>query len=182
MSDEPSADRQDPDQPAIQPPLPVPTPRDPVDSTDLQVHVVSTAPLVVKVTGEIDIATGAKLREELLGAIRRYGVRLALDLGGVTFMDCAGINVLLAARRHARFEGGWVLVLRASRCVRKVLMLTGLHREFALPDPDVGDGPIRSTQRRLKANRRLGSPGTVICRGRESSDRGAGNPKAGSFL
>src|SRR5215472_146330 len=119
-------------QPDIQAPLPVPHPRNPVDSTDLQVDVLSTAPLVVKVSGEINIASGPKLREELLGVMRRHGARLALDLGGVTFMDCAGINVLLAARRRARLEGGWVRVPRASRRARKVLMLTGLDKEFAL--------------------------------------------------
>ena len=59
---------------AIQPPLPAP--RDPVDYPDLQVDVVSTAPLVVTVSGEIDIASGPKLREELSGAMRRHGARL----------------------------------------------------------------------------------------------------------
>jgi len=54
----------------------------------------------------------------------------------VTFMDCAGINVLLAARRRARLEGGWVRVPRASRRARKVLMLTGLHREFTPAGPE----------------------------------------------
>jgi anti-anti-sigma factor len=131
MSNELTATRRDSTQPDIHAPLPVPPPRNPVDSTDLQVDVLSTAPLVVTVSGEIDIATGPKLREELLGAMRRYEARLALDLSGVTFMDCAGINALLAARHHARLKGGWVRVLRASRRARKVLMLTGLHQEFA---------------------------------------------------
>src|SRR5215469_17785201 len=130
MRDELTATRLDSTQPATQAPLPVPPPRDPVERTDLQVDVLSAAPLVVGVSGEIDIASAPKLREELLGAMRRHGARLALDLGGVSFMDCAGINVLLAARRRARVEGGWVRVPRASRRVRKVLMLTGLHREF----------------------------------------------------
>ena len=107
-----------------------------MDYTDLQVDVLSTAPLVVTVSGEIDIASSSKLREELLGAMRRHGARLALDLSGVTFMDCAGINALLAARRHARLEDGWVRVPRASRRARKVFMLTGLHQEFALAGPE----------------------------------------------
>jgi len=132
MSNELTGTRRDPTPPDTRVPSPVPAPRNPVDNTDLQVNVLSTAPLIVKVSGEIDIATGPTLREELLGAMRRSGARLALDLGGVTFMDCAGINALLAARRHARLGGGWVRVLRASRRARKVLMLTGLHQEFAL--------------------------------------------------
>jgi anti-sigma B factor antagonist len=101
------------------------------EATDLHVDVLSTAPLVVGVSGEIDLASAPKLREELTGALRRHGARLALDLGDVTFIDCAGVNALLAARRHARLEGGWVRVARASRRARDILMLTGLQREFA---------------------------------------------------
>jgi anti-sigma B factor antagonist len=139
MRNELTTHRHDPSQPAIQAPLPVPLPRNPMDGASLQVDVLSAAPLVVTVSGEVDIATGPKLREELLGAMRRHGARLALDLGGVTFMDCAGINVLLAARRQAQLEGGWVHVARASRCVRKVLMLTGLHQELALAGPETAE-------------------------------------------
>jgi anti-anti-sigma factor len=128
MSNQPTAIRNG----SPRPPLPVPVPRPPADATDLHVDVLSTAPLVVGVSGQIDIASAPRLREELLGALGRHGTRLALDLGGVTFMDCAGINALLAARRHARLEGGWVRVARASRRARNVLTLTGLHREFAL--------------------------------------------------
>jgi anti-anti-sigma factor len=134
MSNQPTAVREDSSQPPL--PVPVPAPRPPAEATDLQVDVLSTAPLVVGVSGEIDIASAPKLREELLGALRRHGARLALDLGGVTFMDCAGVNALLSARRHARLEGGWVRVARASRRARHTLMLTGLHREFALAGSD----------------------------------------------
>jgi anti-anti-sigma factor len=119
-----------------------------VEARSLHVDVLSTDPFVVGVSGEIDIASAAKLREELLGALRRYGARLDLDLGGVTFMDCAGINVLLAARRHARLEGGWVRVARASRRARNILMLTGLHREFALAGSELVRLTLRS--RRLR--------------------------------
>jgi anti-anti-sigma factor len=132
VNNELTANRKD----SAQLPLPVPAPRHPAEATDLHVDVLSTAPLVVGVSGEIDIASAPKLRAELLGALRRHGTRLALDLGGVTFMDCAGVNVLLAARRHALLEGGWVRVARASRRARDILMLTDLQREFALAGPE----------------------------------------------
>jgi len=126
--------RQDSRRPAsLEPaPSPVPAPRDPVDSANLQVDLASTAPLLVRVSGEIDIASAPRLRQELTDAMRRHGARLALDLSGVTFMDCAGINVLLAVRRHARLKEGWARVARASRGVRQVLTITGLHQEFGL--------------------------------------------------
>jgi hypothetical protein len=47
-------------------------------------------PLVVAICGEVDIQSAPELREELLRAIRRGGPQLIIDLGGVTFLDCAG--------------------------------------------------------------------------------------------
>ena len=90
---------------------------------------------VVKVGGEIDIYSGAELRDELLRVLRRHGAQLILDLDEVTFMDSAGIEVLLATRRRARLEGGWVRLIRASSCVRRMITLAGLQREFAPPEP-----------------------------------------------
>jgi anti-sigma B factor antagonist len=81
---------------------------------------------VVTISGEVDIYSGPQLRDQLLDVIRRHGARLALDLTGVTFIDCAGINVLLAARRRAHLEGGWLRVIRASPRVERVIALTGL--------------------------------------------------------
>jgi anti-sigma B factor antagonist len=68
---------------------------------DLRVVVCPGTPPVVEMTGEIDILSAQELREELLRLIRRHGPRLALDLGGMTFMDCAGIGALAATRRRA---------------------------------------------------------------------------------
>jgi len=69
-------------------------------------------PVVVAICGEVDIQSAPELREELLRVIRRRGPQLIIDLGGVTFMDCAGLNVLVATRRRAQLEGGWVRLVR----------------------------------------------------------------------
>ena len=82
---------------------------------------------VVTISGEIDTQSGPQLRDQLLSAIRRHGARLALDLSDVTFIDCAGINVLLATRRRAQLEGGSLRVLRASPRVRRVFALNHLE-------------------------------------------------------
>jgi anti-anti-sigma factor len=81
----------------------------------------------VTISGEIDIQSGPHLRDQLLRTMRRHGARLSLDLTGVTFIDCAGINTLLAARRRAQLEGGWLCVIQASPRVQRVLALTRLH-------------------------------------------------------
>ena len=105
------------------------------DTESLEVSVQPGA--IVAVSGEIDIQYGPQLRDQLLSIIRRHGARLALDLSGVTFIDCAGINVLLAARRRAHLEDGWLRVIGASPRVQRVLALTRLHHVLmptALPD------------------------------------------------
>ena len=88
--------------------------------------------LIVEIHGEIDIFSAPGLRDELLRVIRRHGPQLALDLAGVTFIDCAGVNVLLATRRRAGLEDGSVDVIGASPRVRRVISLLGLEWAFGL--------------------------------------------------
>jgi anti-sigma B factor antagonist len=98
----------------------------------LRVGICPGGPPVVEICGEIDIQSATQLRDELLGVLRRHGSRLALDLQGVTFLDCAGVNVLLATRRRARLEDGWVRVTRASPWALRTISLLGLQEVFGL--------------------------------------------------
>jgi hypothetical protein len=51
---------------------------------------------IVEVGGEIDVHSAAELREQLLRVMRLHSPYVALDLDDVTFMDWAGVEVLLA--------------------------------------------------------------------------------------
>jgi len=113
-------------------PQPGPEVPDSAEAADLRVAVRSHCPLVVEIRGEIDVQSAPGLRDELLRVIRRHGPQLALDLAGVTFMDCAGLNVLLATRRRAQLEEGSVRIIRASPRVLRTISLLGLERAFAL--------------------------------------------------
>jgi len=114
--------------------LPSPQPRAPdgTGTAGLQVTTFAGPSLVVEIRGEIDVFSAPGLRDELLRVIRRYGPQLALDLAGVTFIDCAGVNVLLATRRRAGLEDGSVDVIGASPRVRRVISLLGLEWAFGL--------------------------------------------------
>jgi anti-sigma B factor antagonist len=89
-------------------------------------------PLVVAICGEVDIQSAPELREELLRVIRRGGPQLIIDLGGVTFLDCAGLNVLVATRRRAQLEGGWVRLVRVPPQARRMISLLKLDGAFGL--------------------------------------------------
>jgi len=109
---------------------PQPRPRVPdrTETADLRVAACLGPAVVVEICGEIDIKSAPELRDDLLRVIRRYGPRLAIDLAGVRFMDCAGLNVLLATRRRARLEQGSVRVVRASPQVLRMISLLGLEK------------------------------------------------------
>lgn len=82
----------------------------------------------VVVVGEIDQATAPRLKTELLTAIARTSPHLVIDLSEVTFIDSAGLTVILAARQRARARGGDTYLLAPTKQIRKVLAITSLDR------------------------------------------------------
>jgi anti-anti-sigma factor len=107
-----------------------PAPSPSLDEPGLHVEIRLDVRVVAEVSGDIDIATAPWLRETLLLAIQRYGPAIDVDLHGVTFLDCAGINALLATARRARLEGGQVRVTRLSAPARRVISLLGLQQQL----------------------------------------------------
>jgi anti-sigma B factor antagonist len=95
---------------------------------------------VVVVHGEVDLATAPQLRDAALRALAVGAGNLHLDLTGVTFMDSAGLHVLLATRRRARLTGGHLALCGTSRCVDRLLELTGTASILGRQDPQCGPG------------------------------------------
>lgn len=113
-----------------------------------QLHIDTTCPSPttarVAVSGEVDLATAQVLRDRLLGVLRDQGATmLSVDLAGVTFLDCTGINALIAARTAAARTGRQMRVTQPQPIVRRVLDLTGLLDVFTAPieqsQPVAGD-------------------------------------------
>ncbi|WP_448627591.1 STAS domain-containing protein [Geodermatophilus sp. URMC 64] len=77
--------------------------------------------------GEIDCSSAPHLMAEL-DRVLDAGVReLTIDLGGVTFLDSAGLCALAAAHRRATAEDVALRVLAANRAVIRPLQITGLY-------------------------------------------------------
>ena len=112
--------------------------RDQEDPGDLRVSVSPGPSPVVTISGEIDLQSAPVLREELLCVIRRRGPQVAIDLAGVTFLDCAGLNVLLATGRRAQLEGGSVRLMRVPPQVRRMISLLSRDRAFRLGESAPG--------------------------------------------
>jgi anti-anti-sigma factor len=103
-----------------------------------QLHIDTTYPSPttarVRVVGEVDLATSSVLRGRLLAALtaERLAV-LDIDLGGVTFLDCTGINALVAVRNAAVHTGSQIRVNDPQPIVRQILDLTGLLGVLTAP-------------------------------------------------
>ena len=83
---------------------------------------------VLVARGEIDVDSGAKLREALLEAIGDGGGRVVVDLEGVDFIDSAGLGVLVGGLKRARTNDGDLVLVCTGRSVLKVMEITGLTR------------------------------------------------------
>ena len=57
---------------------------------------------VIRLAGEFDLCSAARLSEVLAEVLREGSRQLFIDVADVTFMDCSTLSVLLHARRASR--------------------------------------------------------------------------------
>ena len=82
---------------------------------------------VLAVAGEIDLAVAQDLRDATATALRGRGLRrLVIDFAGVTFLDCSGISVLLAATNTAHAQDVDAVLINCSPLVLRILEITGV--------------------------------------------------------
>jgi anti-sigma B factor antagonist len=89
---------------------------------------------LITVTGELDLATYERLRDELERAEASEAARILLDLGGLTFIDSTGICVLVKAAQRSANDGARLRLLPASGKVHEVLELTGVMERLHFVD------------------------------------------------
>ena len=85
----------------------------------------------VTVSGEVDIATVARLRERL-SALAVSGVPLVADLDQVSFIDATGLGALARAARDAAAQGVSLYVVCDRPQTRRLFRVTGLDRQIPL--------------------------------------------------
>lgn len=82
---------------------------------------------VIAVSGEMDLTTEPVLHRLFVSALDLAPNSIAIDLGGVTFLDAAGVGALLAAASLAGERGCEVTIEGARPAVAKVLRMLDVH-------------------------------------------------------
>ena len=85
--------------------------------------------LLLKITEELDHHTVEKIRRKADYEIERYIPRkVVLDFNRVSFMDSAGIGLILGRYKNISILGGKLEVTNVSTQVIKILNMSGLSR------------------------------------------------------
>ncbi|MGW4914481.1 ANTAR domain-containing protein [Streptomyces sp. NPDC004270] len=103
---------------------------------------------LVTVCGDLDLTTDQQLQCALRSALLRSLRGLELDLGGVGFCDCSGLNALLNIRRQALKDSKKVTIRHVSPAVERMLEIMGALPLFA---PDTAPDGQRHSDGALNA-------------------------------
>lgn len=85
---------------------------------------------VIRVAGELDIATAEKAYSYISKVIDSGHAPVTVDLSGLTFCDASGLGVLARISRHARQAGRQLELASARPSLLKLMRLTGLDVTF----------------------------------------------------
>ena len=85
--------------------------------------------LVFKINEDIDEYCAQKIRRRLDNEIERYMPKeIIFDFSNVSFMDSAGIGLLIGRYKFARMLGGNVKVSNINTSIRKIFEMSGILR------------------------------------------------------
>ncbi|HTR89144.1 MAG TPA: STAS domain-containing protein [Solirubrobacteraceae bacterium] len=93
--------------------------------------------VVLGLHGELDLLAAPHLESELESCEGEGNGNLVLDLGGVRFIDSAGLRVILAAHQRAGERGGRLALTPGSAQVQRLLSIAGVgDRLQTIASPD----------------------------------------------
>jgi len=100
---------------------------------DVQMSVLHRSThTLVRLRGEIDVATAPKLNDRLLPLLRNGVGLVLLDLSEVSFCDASGLGVLVTIHLHAGVLGVTLRLTALRPRLARLLRINGLDRTLAI--------------------------------------------------
>ena len=85
--------------------------------------------LLVEINEEIDHHVAEKIRRKVDDEITRHMPRKTIfDFSRVTFMDSAGIGMLIGRYKMMKLIGGSLEIVNISQTVRRILEMSGINK------------------------------------------------------
>ena len=85
--------------------------------------------LIFKINEDIDECCAQKIRRKLDNEIERYMPKeIIFDFSNVSFMDSAGIGLLIGRYKLAEMLGGKVKISNINTTIRKIFEMSGILR------------------------------------------------------
>ena len=95
-----------------------------VGDLELSVEELPRGGTLVRVSGELDLATTPELEKAL--SETDLVSPLVVDLTGCSFLDSSAVRVLLTTARHAQDAGGGASVVAPDPGIRRALEIAGV--------------------------------------------------------
>jgi len=83
---------------------------------------------VVRVHGDVDVASAPTLREHLVRTVTDGHHQVILDLDDVHFIDSTGLGLVIGMLRRTRSLGGDLRLVSTREMLARVFEITGLDR------------------------------------------------------
>ena len=95
----------------------------------MEIHASKKGPRMhARLCGELDHHSAVQARNMLDTMLHDITIRdLTLDLSGVTFMDSAGLGVILGRYRILSLRGGKLTVCGMSSAIDRIFRMSGLY-------------------------------------------------------
>jgi anti-sigma B factor antagonist len=105
---------------------------------ELACQVTPDGKAIVRVRGELDIATADQAYTYLRDVVDHQDGPVLMNLSELTFCDAAGLGVLARVAGHARRSGRSLRLTSARPALLRIMRITGLDEAF----PEVRDNPL----------------------------------------
>jgi len=101
---------------------------------DVTSRAHSDGTVLVKMAGDLDLASAEVLQQALLAIEKDRPPTLYLDLSGLGFMDSTGLRLILQASERAKKALSRLVLVAGRESVQRVFRVTGMQERLEFVD------------------------------------------------
>lgn len=91
---------------------------------------------VVDASGEIDMQSSPKMREQLRGLVAKKPKRIVVNLAEVKYIDSSGLATLVECLQSTKKTDTQLVLIGMNDNVKDIFELSGLNRVFQIMDSE----------------------------------------------